>query len=181
MLGEATTAKHSVKNVLVPGLKDMGVNLGSTAILTISGADTTAAAAQLASFTERWKTEGVDTVFLSGLQVSAQQFVPNLVKAMPGVQLIADNNTVGSYGQNLQKAGTRPNPYEGIIASRGPEREGLRPHRQLEDLRRDLRAGVPPDRPQPRERDPRPTGPHARRVGVDHRRLHRAHDVPRHR
>ena len=47
VLGEATTEK-SVKTVLVPGLKKMGVNLGSTAILTISGADTTAAAAQLA-------------------------------------------------------------------------------------------------------------------------------------
>jgi hypothetical protein len=108
-----------VKKVLEPGLKDMGVNLGSTAILTISGADTTAAASQLQSFVERWKTEGVDTVFLSGLQVSAQQFVPNLVKAMPGVQLIADNNMVGQFGQNLQKAGTRPNPYEGIIATAG--------------------------------------------------------------
>jgi ABC-type branched-subunit amino acid transport system substrate-binding protein len=118
VLGEATTAA-SVKKTLVPGLEDMGVDLGSTAILNISGADTTAAAAQLASFTERWKTEGVDTVFLSGLQVSAQQFVPSLVKAMPGVQLIADNNMVGQFGQNLQKAGTRPNPYEGIIATAG--------------------------------------------------------------
>jgi hypothetical protein len=97
----------------------MGVHMGSTAVLTISGADTTAAASQLQSFTEKWKTEGVDTVFLDGLQVTAQQFVPNLVKAMPGVQLIADNNMVSQYGQNLQKAGTRPNPYEGIIASAG--------------------------------------------------------------
>ncbi len=118
VLGEATT-EHSVKNVLVPGLKRMGVSLGSTAILTIAGADTTAAATQLASFTEKWKTEGVDTVFLSGLQVSAQQFVPNLVKAMPDAQLIADNDNVNPYGQNLQKAGTRPNPYEGIIAASG--------------------------------------------------------------
>ena len=118
VLGEATTAK-SVRTVLIPGLKKMGVNLGSTAILTISGADTTAAAAQLASFTEKWKTEGVDTVFLSGLQVTAQQFVPNLVKAMPGVQLIADNVNVDGYGQNLQKAGVRPNPYAGMLAAGG--------------------------------------------------------------
>jgi ABC-type branched-subunit amino acid transport system substrate-binding protein len=118
VLGEATTEK-SVKSVLVPGLKSMGVNLGSTAILTISGSDTTAAAAQLQSFTEKWKTEGVNAVFLSGLQVSAQQFVPSLVKAMPGVQLIADNGNVDGYGQNLQKAGVKPNPYEGIIAAGG--------------------------------------------------------------
>ena len=118
VLGEATTAE-SVKKVLVPGLQDMGVKLGSTAILTISGADTTAATTQLNSFVEKWKTQGVDTVFLSGLQVSAQQFVPQLVKAMPGVQLIADNNQVSQYGQNLQKAGTRPNPYEGILSTAG--------------------------------------------------------------
>ena len=118
VLGEATTQK-SVNDVLVPGLKDIGADLGTTAIITISGADTAAASAQLMSFIEKWKTEGVDTVFVSGLQVSAQQFVPDLVKRMPGVQLIADNNTVGSYGQNLQQAGVTPNPYEGIITASG--------------------------------------------------------------
>ena len=118
VLGEATTQK-SVDTVLVPGLKKMGVSLGSTAILDISGADTTAALAQLQSFTEKWKTEGVNTVFLSGLQVSAQQFVPALVKAMPGVQLIADNDNVDGYAQLLEKAGANPNPYEGILAANG--------------------------------------------------------------
>jgi ABC-type branched-subunit amino acid transport system substrate-binding protein len=118
VLGEATTEK-SVDTVLVPGLKKIGVNLGSTAILNIAGSDTTAASAQLMSFIEKWKTEGVNTVFLSGLQVSAQQFVPDLVKNMPGVQLLADNNTVVSYGQNLQKQGDRPNPYDGIISVAG--------------------------------------------------------------
>lgn len=118
VLGEATT-RQSVNNVLVPGLKRIGVKLGDTAILTISGADTTAATSQLLSFIEKWKTQGVDTVFLSGLQVSAQQFVPDLVKRMPGVQLLADNGTVVTYGQNLQKAGVRPNPYAGIITAAG--------------------------------------------------------------
>jgi ABC-type branched-subunit amino acid transport system substrate-binding protein len=118
VLGEATT-EQSVKTVLVPDLQKMGVNLGSTAILTIAGSDTTAASIQLQSFIEKWKTEGVNTVFLSGRQVSAQQFVPALVKAMPGVQLIADNGNVDTYGQNLQKAGARPNPYDGILAVGG--------------------------------------------------------------
>ena len=35
---------------------------GSTAILTITGTDTTAAQAQLDSFIEKWKTEGVNAV-----------------------------------------------------------------------------------------------------------------------
>jgi len=118
VLGEATTEK-SVDTVLVPGLKKMGVNLASTAILTIAGADTTAALSQLQSFIEKWKTEHVNTVFLSGLQVSAQQFVPTLVKNMPGVQLLADNTNVEGYGQDLEKAGSRPNPYEGILTAGG--------------------------------------------------------------
>jgi len=45
--------------------------------------------------------------------------VPDLVKGMPGVQLLADNGTVVTYGQNLQKAGVRPNPYDGIITAAG--------------------------------------------------------------
>jgi len=118
VLGEKTTEK-SVNTVLVPGLEKMGADLGSTAILTISGSDTAAASTQMQSFIERWKGEGVDTIFLSGLQVSARQFVPDLVKALPGVQLIADNNTVGTYGQLLEKDGIAPNPYEGIIATSG--------------------------------------------------------------
>ena len=118
VLGEATTEK-SVDTVLIPGLKKMGVKLGSTAILDIAGSDTTAALAQLSSFIEKWKTEHVDSVFLSGLQVSAQQFVPTLVKEMPGVQLLADNTNVEGYGQDLEEAGVRPNPYEGILAAGG--------------------------------------------------------------
>ena len=118
VLGEDTT-QQSVDTVLVPGLKRMGVRLGSTAILTIAGADTTAALAQLESFIEKWKTEHVNVVFLSGLQVSAQQFVPELAKEMPGVQLIADNTNVDGYGQDLEKAGVRPNPYDGIITAGG--------------------------------------------------------------
>jgi hypothetical protein len=35
------------------------------------------------------------------------------------VQLFADNGTVVTYGQNLQKAGARPNPYAGIISIAG--------------------------------------------------------------
>jgi ABC-type branched-subunit amino acid transport system substrate-binding protein len=118
ILGESTT-KQLVSSVLEPGLKDSGAKLGSTAILTIAGSDTTAAQSQLQSFVEKWKTEGVDTIYLSGLQVSAKQFVPALVKAMPGVQLISDNISVGQYGQDMQNSGVRPNPYNGIITTAG--------------------------------------------------------------
>ena len=180
VLGEATT-EHSVKTVLVPGLQKMGVNLGSTAILTIAGSDTTAASTQLQSFIEKWKTEGVNTVFLSGLQVSAQQFVPALVKAMPGVQLIADNGNVNTFGQNLQKAGARPNPYDGIIAVGRLERPHLRPQRELEILRRDLRGLLPPEGTRPRDGRARSQRSHARHQRIDHRLMRGTHNAPRHR
>ena len=51
---------------------------GSTAVLSITGTDTTAAQAQLDSFIEKWKTEDVDTIFIAGLNVSAKQFVEKL-------------------------------------------------------------------------------------------------------
>ena len=181
VLGEATT-QQSVKNVLVPGLKKMGVDLGTTAILTISGSDTTAASAQLESFIEKWKTEGVDTVFLSGLQVSAQQFVPDLVKAMPGVQL---------HRRQQHRRHVRPEPAEGRRHAQSVRRD----HR-----RRRARARSEYDQsanwktcaaiyekyfhkkaPDQETVIPGPERPHARHQRLDHRRVHRAHDAPRHR
>ncbi len=52
VLGEAGT-QPTVESTLVPGLKRLGVKTGSTAILTISGEDTTPAQAQLSSLLER--------------------------------------------------------------------------------------------------------------------------------
>ena len=180
VLGEATT-ENSVKTVLVPGLKKMGVNLGDTAILTIAGADTTAASGQMESFVERWKAEGVNTIFLSGLQVSAQQFVPDLVKAMPGVRLIADNNTVGTYGQNLEKAGIRPNPYTGIIAASGLSAASYDQSANWKYCAAIYEKYFHQNAPESGDGDPGAERPHARHQRRDHRLVHRAHDVPRHR
>jgi hypothetical protein len=55
-----------VNDVIVPALKKAKAKTGSSAILNITGTDTTAAQAQVDSFVEKWKTEGVDTVFLAG-------------------------------------------------------------------------------------------------------------------
>ena len=53
-----------VNDIIVPALKKAKAKTGSTAILTITGTDTTAAQAQLDSFIEKWKSEGVNMVFL---------------------------------------------------------------------------------------------------------------------
>jgi major membrane immunogen (membrane-anchored lipoprotein) len=118
ILGESVT-KPTVTSTLAPGLKKLGVDTGTTAILAISGSDTTQAQSQLDSFIERWKSEGVDAVFMTGQQVSSKQFVEKIRKAMPKVMLIADNGEVNGYAQDYVVNHIKPNPYEGIIGAEG--------------------------------------------------------------
>jgi len=118
VLGDTTLAS-TVKGTILPGLKRLGVKLATTGLLTISGSDTTAALSQLDSFIERWKTEHVDTVFLSGYAVSSQQFVTKLRKELPNLLLLSDNGQVLGYAQQLKHAGVSPNPYEGLITAGG--------------------------------------------------------------
>ena len=51
-----------VRSVVVPALRDLGVQRGTDATLTLTGADTTAALAQLDSFIEHWKTDGTNAL-----------------------------------------------------------------------------------------------------------------------
>lgn len=110
-----------VDDVIVPGLTDLGVEMGSEAILSIAGTDTSAAQSQLDSFLERWKTEGVDTVFISGLTASAGQFVEKIAAEIPDVLLITDADATVNQAQDQVAAGKGPadNPYEGMLAATG--------------------------------------------------------------
>jgi hypothetical protein len=119
VLGEIVSRKV-VNTSVVPGLKKIGVQLGSTAILSISGTDTAAAQRQLDSFIERWKSEGVSALFVSGTQVASKQFIEKIRKQMPNVMLISDISDVLSFAQQEVTAGVKPNPYEGIIIAGGP-------------------------------------------------------------
>ena len=106
-----------VNDTIVPGLKKLGVKTGSTGLLTFAnGGDTTQEQAQLDSFLEKWKTEGVNTVFLSGDLASTKQFVEKIVKQMPGVLLLADNTDTL---MQAQQETIKPNPYEGLITPGG--------------------------------------------------------------
>jgi ABC-type branched-subunit amino acid transport system substrate-binding protein len=109
----------SVNKVIVPALKKAKVKTGSTAILNITGTDTTAAQAQVDSFIEKWKSEGVNAVFLSGNDVSAKQFAESIKKGLPKAQLITDTDTTLDQAKGEQQAGVTPNPYEGIITGTG--------------------------------------------------------------
>jgi ABC-type branched-subunit amino acid transport system substrate-binding protein len=111
----------AVNGTIVPGLKKMGVPLGSTAILSINGtADTNAAQGQLDSFIERWKTEHVTAIFLSGDEVSSKQFVTKIRQELPTVLLMTDTTDVKSFGQEETQAGVKPNPYQGMLSAGGP-------------------------------------------------------------
>jgi hypothetical protein len=119
VLGDATLAS-TVNGTILPGLKKLGVKLASTGLLTVgSSSDTTAAQSQLDSFIEKWKTEHVDTVFLSGYAPSSQQFVTKLRKRLPNLLLLSDNGQVLGYAQQLKRSGVTPNPYEGLITAGG--------------------------------------------------------------
>ncbi|MGO9873647.1 MAG: ABC transporter substrate-binding protein [Acidimicrobiia bacterium] len=119
VLGD-TTESSVVNGTIVPGLKKAGVKLGSTAILDVgTTGDTTAGQAQLDSFIEKWKTEHVDALFLSGDLASTKAFVVKVKQAFPRMLLMADNNDVGDQAAQEQAAGVKPNPYEGILTAGG--------------------------------------------------------------
>ena len=108
-----------VNSTVLPALKDQGVKTGSTAVLSITGTDTSAAQAQLDSFIEKWKTEGVNAVFMAGLSVSAKQFVEKIKQAMPKALLITDSDATIQQAQDEVAAGKTPNPYEGMLGTTG--------------------------------------------------------------
>ena len=119
VLGD-TTESAAVNKTIVPGLQKAGIKLGTHAILSVgTTGDTTAAQAQLDSFIEKWKTEHVDAVFLSGNLASTKQFVQKLKTALPDALLMADNTDVLEQAKQLQTAKISPNPYEGILTAGG--------------------------------------------------------------
>ncbi len=118
ILGE-TVSQPVVVSSVEPGLKRLGVQMGSTAILTITGTDTSAAQTQLDSFIERWKSEHVDALFVTGDQVASQQFIEKVRAEMPQVMLLTDSD-VTTYATAEHHQGRRPDPYEGIIDAGGP-------------------------------------------------------------
>jgi hypothetical protein len=111
--------KPRVDSVVVPALRDLGVERGTDATLSITGADTTVAATQLDSFLERWKSDGTNALILVGAEVSSKQFVEKIKHAIPDMVLVADTTAVLDAGRDEQKAHISPNPYDGIITAEG--------------------------------------------------------------
>jgi len=119
VLGDTTEASV-VNNTIKPALAKLGVKRGTDAILDVgTTGDTTAAQTQLDSFMERWKTEGVNALFVSGDLASTKQFVQKIKKQFPDMLLLGDNTDVKDQAQQEQEAKITPNPYEGIITVGG--------------------------------------------------------------
>ena len=119
VLGD-TTESTVVNGTIVPALKTAGIKTGTPAVLDVgTSGDYTAALAQLSSFMEKWKTEHVDTVFLSGDLASTKVFVEPIKKEFPDMTFVADNTDVLSQAQQVQQAGIKPNPYEGTLTAGG--------------------------------------------------------------
>jgi hypothetical protein len=113
-------AEGRANDVIVPGLEAGDVELGSTAILTITDEDTAQAQSQLDAFIERWKTEDVNAIFMAGLLVSDNQFVEKIKAALPDALLITDASSTAQQAQDANAAGVSPNPYEGMLSAEGP-------------------------------------------------------------
>jgi Periplasmic binding protein len=120
VLGD-TTESSVVNATIVPDLEQAGVKPASTAILDVgTTGDTTAGQAQLDSFIEKWKTEHVNALFLSGDLAPTKSFVVRIKQAFPNMLLMADNGDVGDQAVQEQKANVKPNPYEGVLTAGGP-------------------------------------------------------------
>ena len=113
-------SEDRVDELVTPALKKMKVKQGGTAVLNITGTDTSAAQSQLEAFIEKWKAEGVDTFVLVGQVVVSKTYVTMLKDAFPKATLIADQTpTALSGGQDAVTAKTDPNPYQGLISAEG--------------------------------------------------------------
>ena len=115
-----TNGEDRIDDTIIPALEEQGAEIGSTAILTIEGTDTTAAQSQFDSFIERWKTEGVTAVFFDGLLVSSKQFVEKARTQLPDVQFFFGADGVIQQAQDLQAAGGE-NPYDGAYSVTGQD------------------------------------------------------------
>ncbi len=113
-------SENRVDDLVTPALKKMKVKQGDTAVLNVTGTDTTAAQSQLESFIEKWKGDDVDTFVIVGQTVVSKTYVTMLKDAFPKATLIADQTpTALSGGQDAVAAKIDPNPYQGLISAEG--------------------------------------------------------------
>jgi hypothetical protein len=147
-----------IASTVDPALDAAGVDRGSDGVLAITGTDTAAAQAQLDSFIEKWKDEDVDTIVILGETTSAKQFVEKIDAEMPDAQLVADVSTILGQGRDLVRAGTEPNPYDGMITAEGETGEEHSAGEEAARCRAIYKAAFGEDPPGPNEVVTAPNG-----------------------
>jgi hypothetical protein len=115
------TREAVASKVVADNATALGYTTGSNAILSITGADTTAAQTQLDSFIEKWKSEGVNVVIIGDLSSADRQFIDKIKDAIPSIQLVTADSSAANNGQTENKPDTKktPNSYEGMLAAQG--------------------------------------------------------------
>jgi hypothetical protein len=114
--------KSRISSTIEPELKKLGIPVGTAGVLQIndssgSSVDTTAAQAQLDSLIERWKGEGTNAVFVSGLAAVSRDYVKKIKDAMPDALLLTDSDSSAkAAGGDAKDSGLNPNPYDGMLA-----------------------------------------------------------------
>jgi hypothetical protein len=118
ILGDAV-ANDRIHNVIEPELAKLPIKHGTTGIITVTSSDTTAAQAQVEGFIQKWKTEGVNALVLSGDAAYTQPFVDQVKAALPHLLLVSDSTDVLTGGQAEVMAHKVPNSYTGVITAEG--------------------------------------------------------------
>lgn len=107
------TNEDAVRNDVVPQLEEIAAGVGSVGVITAD--DTVGTDAEIATFVERWKSEGVDTIFFLGS--TAQNEIPDVVDALgPDIGKISDTPEVA---RQLADSSGRADAYDGVLTMNG--------------------------------------------------------------
>ena len=137
-------SKSRVGTVVAPALRDLGVERGTDATLSITGSDTTEAQAQLDSFIERWKGDGTNALILIGAAASSKQFIEKVKKQIPNMTLIADTTSVLDGAARGVEGARHAEPVRRHRHGRGSDRRGTHQDATLHVLSRHLGEGNRP-------------------------------------
>ena len=112
---------------------------GRTAMLTISGTDTTAAQAQLDSFIEKWKSENVDSLIILGETDVREAVRARRSRARcPTCSSSPTPPRCSDKAQDLRARATSRQPVRRHHHRRGRDRRRAQQGRELQALQRDL-------------------------------------------
>ena len=107
---------------------------------------------------EKWKTEGVDTLFLSGDLASTKPFIADDQEAVPRHAAPRRQHRRADQAQQVQQDGREAEPLRGERSPRAASRPGVRRQRELEVLRRHLQGATGKEAPRTPSRRSRTDG-----------------------